>query len=45
MITDIPTKSDFYAMAAHMVSEAWGKIADLTYDYRGVENLNEYHRQ
>lgn len=31
MITDIPTKTDFYTMADHMVNEAWEKIADLAY--------------
>ncbi len=42
MITDIPTKTDFYTMADHMVNEAWEKIADLAYDYRDINLWNSY---
>ncbi|MEV9675626.1 hypothetical protein AB9C61_20050 [Escherichia coli] len=42
MITDIPTKTDFYTMADHMVNEAWEKIADLAYDYRDINLCNSY---
>ncbi|MDU4843633.1 MAG: hypothetical protein E6X49_21190 [Leclercia adecarboxylata] len=45
MITDIPTKTDFYMMADHMVNEAWEKIADLAYDYSGNDIWNGSYRE
>jgi len=45
VITDIPTKSDFYAMADHMVNEAWEKIAVLAYEYREIDIWNQFYSE
>ncbi|ECH0512556.1 hypothetical protein V3F66_004588 [Salmonella enterica] len=45
MIIDIPTKSDFYTMADHIVNEAWEKIADLAYDYREFDIWNDFYKE
>lgn len=44
MITDIPTKIDFYTMADHMVNEAWEKIADLAYEHNNVDIWNGFYK-
>ena len=45
MITDMPTKDDFYTMADHMVNEAWEKVADLAYDYYNYGVSNDFKTQ
>lgn len=45
MITDIPTKTDFYTIADHMVNEAWEKTADLAYDYRDLDIWNGFYKE
>lgn len=45
MITDMPTKDDFYTMADHMVNEAWEKVADLAYDYYNYGESNDFKTQ
>ncbi len=43
MITDIPTKEDFYDTANHMVNEAWSNIADLAHEYSELIRMNEIY--
>ncbi|MEQ9927016.1 hypothetical protein PJ912_14405 [Pectobacterium colocasium] len=42
MITDIPTKDDFYAMADHIVNEAWEKVAGMAYEHRDIGVSNRF---
>lgn len=42
MITDIPTKQDFYSTADHMVNEAWEKVADLSYAFNDLLVWNKF---
>lgn len=45
MITDIPTKNDFYTMADHIVNEAWEKVANLAYEFREFELWNNFYKE
>ncbi len=43
MIVDIPTKSDFFASADHMVNEAWENISMLAHNYFDLEINNHFY--
>jgi hypothetical protein len=45
MRIDIPTKSDFFTMAEHIVNEDWGKIAHLAYDFRELDIWNSCYKE
>jgi hypothetical protein len=45
MRIDIPTRSDFFTMAEHLVNEAWEKIAHLAYDFRELDIWNSCYKE
>ncbi len=45
MITNIPSKEDFYATASHMVNEAWENLTSIAHEYIQLQERNEYYVQ